>query len=566
MKKSFKKILASLLVAVMVLSVSPIDSISEIDFSSLFSVKAAALTSGKFTYELSGTNATITGYSGTDSNLTIPSKLDGKTVVAIKHGVFANNADLVSVSLPGTLTSIGYHNTSYDGTFQNCKKLQTVTFSEGSAEAVIGSEVFMGCLSLKTVSIPGNYTTIRRDAFNGCTSLKSFEWKKSSSSTPNQTIEQGVFAACSSLETVSLPKTLNYIGPWAFTACAIKDLVIPEGVTTIDHSAFANCGYLTSVSLPSTLITLGYHNTSYDGVFQNCTKLKTVNIAKGTKDATIGAEAFMGCAALQTINIPGNYTTLRRDAFLNCTALKSVVFEESDYTYANQTIEQGVFSGCSSLETVSLPKTLSYIGTWAFTACAIKDLVIPEGVKTIDHSAFANCANLKTVSLPSTLISLGYHNTSYDGVFQNCPKLEKVLFAEGNKDLTIGAETFKNCPGLTTVHLPSNLIDIKQEAFAGSTANLTICSKSNDSYGKKFADSNSIKFKVCSGHDMKIGDVNNDGNINSSDALLVLQYSVGSYALNGNAFTAADTNRDGKVNSSDALIILQFAVGKIDKI
>lgn len=198
-KKSFKKILAFLLVAVMVLSVSPIDSISEIDFSSLFSIKAAAITSGKFTYELSGTNATITGYSGTDSNLTIPSKLDGNTVVAIKHGVFANNADLVSVSLPGTLTSIGYHNTSYDGTFQNCKKLQTVTFSEGSAEAVIGSEVFMGCLSLKTVSIPGNYTTIRRDAFNGCTSLKSFEWKKSSSSTPNQTIEQGVFAACSSL-------------------------------------------------------------------------------------------------------------------------------------------------------------------------------------------------------------------------------------------------------------------------------------------------------------------------------------------------------------------------------
>ncbi|MBO5421431.1 MAG: dockerin type I repeat-containing protein [Clostridia bacterium] len=65
---------------------------------------------------------------------------------------------------------------------------------------------------------------------------------------------------------------------------------------------------------------------------------------------------------------------------------------------------------------------------------------------------------------------------------------------------------------------------------------------------------------------MKIGDVNNDGQINSSDALLILQYSVGSYALNGNAFTAADTNRDGKVNSSDALIILQFAVGKINKI
>ncbi|MBP3442875.1 MAG: hypothetical protein J6L62_08745, partial [Clostridia bacterium] len=67
MKKSLKKLLASLLVAVMVLSVAPVGALTEIDLSSLFAVEASALTSGSYTYTVSGSNATITAYSGTAS-------------------------------------------------------------------------------------------------------------------------------------------------------------------------------------------------------------------------------------------------------------------------------------------------------------------------------------------------------------------------------------------------------------------------------------------------------------------------------------------------------------------
>ncbi len=58
------------------------------------------------------------------------------------------------------------------------------------------------------------------------------------------------------------------------------------------------------------------------------------------------------------------------------------------------------------------------------------------------------------------------------------------------------------------------------------------------------------------------GDVNSDGNINSSDALLILQYSVGSSPKNFNQ-NVADMNDDDKINSSDALIVLQLSVGLI---
>lgn len=63
-----------------------------------------------------------------------------------------------------------------------------------------------------------------------------------------------------------------------------------------------------------------------------------------------------------------------------------------------------------------------------------------------------------------------------------------------------------------------------------------------------------------------IGDVNSDGKINSTDALLCLQHSVGKIKLEGDTFTVADVDKNGFVNSSDALKILQFSVGKIDKL
>lgn len=60
-----------------------------------------------------------------------------------------------------------------------------------------------------------------------------------------------------------------------------------------------------------------------------------------------------------------------------------------------------------------------------------------------------------------------------------------------------------------------------------------------------------------------LGDVNNDGKINSTDALLVLQYAVNTVSLDSAQQMVADVNRDGKINSTDALLILQYAVNII---
>ena len=60
-----------------------------------------------------------------------------------------------------------------------------------------------------------------------------------------------------------------------------------------------------------------------------------------------------------------------------------------------------------------------------------------------------------------------------------------------------------------------------------------------------------------------LGDVDNDGNINASDALQDLRHSVNEIQLLGTAFSAGDVTKDGTINASDALQILRYSVGEI---
>ena len=69
-------------------------------------------------------------------------------------------------------------------------------------------------------------------------------------------------------------------------------------------------------------------------------------------------------------------------------------------------------------------------------------------------------------------------------------------------------------------------------------------------------------FTALTGFTATMGDVNSDGRINSSDALGILKYSVGSNPSDFNA-ELADITGDGRINSSDALFVLQVSVGSI---
>ena len=65
--------------------------------------------------------------------------------------------------------------------------------------------------------------------------------------------------------------------------------------------------------------------------------------------------------------------------------------------------------------------------------------------------------------------------------------------------------------------------------------------------------------------DVELGDINEDGKVDTTDARLALQHAVGKIQLTESQIFAGDVNTDNKVDTTDARLILQKAVGKIDK-
>lgn len=107
----------------------------------------------------------LSEYTGTESNVSIPSTVGSSTVTAIGTGAFAGNTDITSVSMPSTVTRIGME------AFSDCTNLKSVSLP--SSLQSIGIGAFCNCTSLTNVDIPSGVTSIGDDAFADCTKLSS---------------------------------------------------------------------------------------------------------------------------------------------------------------------------------------------------------------------------------------------------------------------------------------------------------------------------------------------------------------------------------------------------------
>ena len=196
---------------------------------------AGAKTSGDYEYEnINDGTVRITGYTGTDDIITIPSEIDGKKVSRIGIGAFWGCTSLTSVKIPETVTGL-----------------------EVSA--------FSGCTSLAGIDIPNSVTSIEMNAFGNCTSLTSIKIPESVVS-----IGSEAFRDCRKLTGIKIPKKVTKIASAAFVSCvSLTDVEIPQGVTSIGGSAFYDCSNLTKVTIPRSVETIGYHAFGYKNMIPN---------------------------------------------------------------------------------------------------------------------------------------------------------------------------------------------------------------------------------------------------------------------------------------------------------
>ena len=448
------------------------------------------------TYRIDDNSATITAAEATLTEANIPSSVEFEgnqyPVIKINDEVFFGNANLIVVTLPESLTTLGRE------AFSFCKSLKTIKIPSG-VTAIPGG-CFYGCSSLESVTIPEGVTAIVGSAFEHC-KLNVLTLPESL-----EAIGRNAFSGNSSLKSVNIPTKVKTIEEHAFSYCGLTDLVIQEGVQTIDNEAFLYNNNLQSiicnavtpptlgdnafdssikpdVKVPLASIvayrqTVGWKNfTNYygeeviaDGITYWINEKEAV-VAAADSSLTeanipsvvefegnqypvikINDKVFFGNANLIVVTLPESLTTLGGEAFRGCQSLK-IVKIPSKVT----AIPDHCFEGCSSLESVTIPDGVTTIGTDAFYKCKnLESVALPESLTTLGSRSFEFCKSLKTIKIPSGVTTIPFQ------CFNGCSSLESIAIPEGVTD--IENEAFSVC-NLNALTLPESLEKIGSWAF-----------------------------------------------------------------------------------------------------
>ena len=257
-------------------------------------VKYDEIKSGNFTYTLyTDDTACITGYSGSESVLSIPSEIDGFPVIGLENKALMNSKTLKELILPDSLEVVGNYAAMY------CDELEKVTFGKNIMQ--IGISAFEGS---------------QKNSYTGKSKLKTVVFNGAP-----KVISEKAFYFCSSLIEIVLPIGVETIGEWAFAKCfEAKKIIIPEGVKAIGDHVFLKCSKAEEVSLPGSLETI---ETS---MFYQCTKLKKLTLGEGIK--VIGKGAFEECGQIKTVALPKSICEIDKYAFYNCKGLDEITIHE----------------------------------------------------------------------------------------------------------------------------------------------------------------------------------------------------------------------------------------------
>ena len=368
------------------------------------------------------------------------------------------NCNLVSITIPSTVTSIGNGafksnpTTSVTWLPVNCSigtdddapfystssKITSITF--GDKVEVVPAYLCKYMSQLDTVVLPPSVSRLGQYAFMYCTKLKSINLPVT-----QKTLPQSFLEGCTSLETIVLPATLTTISTDAFYGCtSLKEVNLHEGITTINQRAFHNCK-LSSITIPSTVTSIG------NGAFRsNPTTSITwlpANCSIGTGD---DAPFYSDNSQVKTFIFGDSVKTVPGYLCYKMNKLESTVLPEK-----LTTIGQYAFNGCSMLKDVAIPATVTSIGTYAFAFCtSIKHFEFPKGIKTVATSVLEGSGALEEVIIPASVTSIN------QDAFYNCSTLV-AIHNYAYTPQTITERTVNNVNKKTCIlYVPIDYIDL----------------------------------------------------------------------------------------------------------
>lgn len=398
-------------------------------------------------------------------------KSDTANPIRYAKNFYINDELVDTMKVPSDLTTIGnYVLQNWNGT--------TVDFDNSTIET-IGSYAFKDCTNLTNCNIPESVKTINDRAFQGCTSLE-FDTlnlpnltsigsyaldgvkirKLVITSLVNLPTQNGSLGAKSTLQEVVLSSKCTTLSASVFSDYTNLNTINLDLITTFNNSCLKNTGLTGILTLP--LATGILYDQSFRGTkVTSISNLGSITQLGSTNTNNYGP--FYECKQLESVTLPETLTIIGSRSFSNCTSLKSINFPESITN-----IVAYAFYGCNNLviESLNLPN-LTSLGNMTFSYCYnLKKIENLGNITTIEASnssnvskTFAYCSNLRVVVLPSTLTTLGTSATPFVG----CTSLEDIVCYATVPPSTGSANIFSKNK-LKGIYVPDNSIDAYRSA------------------------------------------------------------------------------------------------------
>lgn len=376
-------------------------------------------------------------------HVNIPSKIEN---LPVRHiGVYDRMSNRVgfpkvsSIDIPSSVRTIGR------GSFYGNSNLTNVKIARGGLTEIL-SQAFRGCVALKNIELPTTLTSIGSSAFESCEGLESIVFPES------VTDLQGCLSYCTSLTEVALPKSLTTLGAGMFIGCtSLRRVVVWEGgdgmsvpaaYLKIPASTFLGCKNLEEVVWNASVTEIGKN------AFNSCEKLKNYPDMSKVKTILNGAfsysgietfttpaslelmvESFTHSHCLESVTITHKMTIYGNLAFADCPKLTSFVFHDD---IENLNDAWYMFSGCTALEEIRLPKKLKKIDRYMFDGCTnLKRLYIGDAITEIETGSVYGTAleelHIEAATPPTQKVSEGVINNppfdkfAYENATVYCP-------------------------------------------------------------------------------------------------------------------------------------------------